>query len=143
MGISNRDGTITYTPDPGYSGTDTFVYQVCDTGALCDTATVTITVVNDPPVANDDFATTTRNSPGIAINVIINDTDADGIDAATVVITTGATTQRGGTVSANPDGTVTYVPKRGFRGTDLFQYTVDDVLGVTSNVATVRVNVLK
>jgi hypothetical protein len=39
-------------------------------------------------------------------------------------------------------GIVTYVPKRGFRGTDTFQYTVDDNDGATSNVATVRINVL-
>ena len=39
------------------------------------------------------------------------------------------------------DGTVTYVPKRGFRGTDTFKYTVRDNDGATSNEATVRVNV--
>ena len=50
---------------------------------------------------------------------------------------------RGGTVVENGDGTVTFSPKRGFRGTDLFTYTVNDDLGGTSNEATVRINVLK
>jgi len=139
--VSNGDGTVTYTPGLDFVGTDTFVYQVCDTASACDSATVTITVASDPPVANDDFATTTRNN-AVNINVILNDTDADGIDPTTVSITT-ALTQRGGTAVANLDGTVTYNPKRGFRGTDTFQYTVDDALGGTSNVATVRINVLK
>ncbi len=43
----NGDGTITYTPNGGFSGTDTFEYQICDTTAptpLCDTATTTIDV---------------------------------------------------------------------------------------------------
>uniref|UniRef100_UPI001CFBFBB8 Ig-like domain-containing protein n=1 Tax=Luteimonas panaciterrae TaxID=363885 RepID=UPI001CFBFBB8 len=42
----NPDGTITYTPNPGFSGTDTFTYQICETlnPSNCDTATVTVTV---------------------------------------------------------------------------------------------------
>ncbi len=51
-------GAVTYTPDADFNGTDSFTYEVCDDGTpvLCDTATVTVTVtpVNDPPVANDD-----------------------------------------------------------------------------------------
>ena len=45
------DGTIDYTPDPDANGVDSFVYQVCDLGGNCDTATVTVTVqpVNDQP----------------------------------------------------------------------------------------------
>ncbi len=71
-----------------------------------------------------------------------NDVDADGtIDVTSVVITTGPNAQRAGTVTVNPDGTVTYVPKRGFRGTDTFKYTVTDNDGALSNEATVRVNV--
>jgi hypothetical protein len=59
------------------------------------------------------------------------------------VITSGSTTQRSGTVAVNPalDGTVLYTPKKGFRGTDTFQYTIADNDGATSNVATVSVNV--
>jgi hypothetical protein len=38
------DGTITYYPDPGFFGTDSFTYQICDTSGQCDTATVTIIV---------------------------------------------------------------------------------------------------
>lgn len=35
---NNADGTVTYTPNPGYNGTDTFIYQVCDEDGLCDIA---------------------------------------------------------------------------------------------------------
>ena len=41
------------------------------------------------------------------------------------------------------DGTVTFTPKKGFSGTDTFKYTVNDTAGLTSNVATVTVNVVK
>ncbi len=49
--LVNGDGTITYTPDSGFQGTDTFEYQICDTtappeGPFCDVATVIVTVTN-------------------------------------------------------------------------------------------------
>ncbi len=40
----NPDRTVTYTPDPGYTGGDSFQYDACDPGGLCDTATVSIVV---------------------------------------------------------------------------------------------------
>ena len=42
--VNNGDGTITYTPDPGFNGSDSFVYEICDTEPACDTAEVTIVV---------------------------------------------------------------------------------------------------
>ncbi len=41
---------LTYTPNPGFSGTDTFTYQVCDSGGNCSTGTVTVVVLNTNPV---------------------------------------------------------------------------------------------
>lgn len=115
-----------------------------------DTVTVTASAaVNIPPVAEDDSETTERNVP-ITINVVFNDSDADGtIDPTTVctnaadcAVTTTIST-RGGTVANQLNGTVIYTPKRNFRGTDTFTYTVDDNEGATSNEATVRINVVK
>jgi large repetitive protein len=50
--VLNSDGTYTYTPAPGYIGTDSFTYTICDPTNACDTAVVTITIVKcfDPPV---------------------------------------------------------------------------------------------
>lgn len=42
--IPNGDGTITYTPDPDFNGSDSFVYEICDNDGLGDTAVVMITV---------------------------------------------------------------------------------------------------
>jgi FtsP/CotA-like multicopper oxidase with cupredoxin domain len=142
------DGSFNYTPVGAVGATETFDYEACDPEPLCSTATVTITVVgaptNIPPFANDDFAETTRNTDLVNFNVTANDVDADGdIVPSTVIITTGLNTQRGGSVVNNGDGTVTFTPKRGFRGTDTFAYTVNDNNGATSNVATVRINVVK
>ena len=52
----NPDGSLAYTPDANFHGEDPFTYQACDTASACDTATVTLTItsVNDPPVADPD-----------------------------------------------------------------------------------------
>jgi len=118
----------------------------CPAGTTCNDATdICDPAANIAPFANDDFATVTRNTTDNVINVTDNDVDADGTIEVASVVLTNSTTSAGGTVAVNPllDGTVLYTPKRGFRGTDLFTYTVQDNLGATSNVATVRVNVVR
>jgi len=122
------------TGDPCLAG------EFCnEVSGICDPA------ANIPPFANDDFATVTRNTTDNSIDVTGNDVDADGTIDVTSVVLTNNTTSAGGTVAVNPalDGTVLYTPRRGFRGTDLFTYTVEDNLGAISNVATVRVNVVR
>jgi hypothetical protein len=59
---AQANGTINYLPSPNSDGSDNFTYQVCDTGGLCDTATVTISVtaVNDQP--------TFTSGPDIIVN---------------------------------------------------------------------------
>ncbi|MDL1984508.1 MAG: Ig-like domain-containing protein [Deltaproteobacteria bacterium] len=143
----NSDGSFSYTPAstavPG--DTDSFTYVANDSTVGSAAATVTITVIaspaNQPPVAQDDFASTPANSTGVIINVLANDSDPDGILAPSTVTIVTKPTQKG-KATANADGTITYVPKRNFRGTDVFTYTVEDDAGATSNEATVRVNVL-
>ena len=61
----NADGTITYLSQTrNYFGIDTYVYQICDDDGACDQATVTITVtdVNDAPIAVDDAASIPEDS---------------------------------------------------------------------------------
>ncbi|MBE2197677.1 MAG: tandem-95 repeat protein [Anaerolinea sp.] len=133
----NADNSITYTPNADYNGTDSFNYTVSDGAGGVDTATVTITVtpVNDAPVANDDSVTTAENV-GVTIDVLANDTDVDG-DALTV---SGVTQPVNGAVVINADNSVTYTPAAGFSGLDSFSYTVDDSNG-GSDTATVTVTI--
>ncbi|MCF2970115.1 cadherin-like domain-containing protein, partial [Synechococcus sp. Nb3U1] len=61
VSVNPLTGEITYTPNPSFTGTDTFVYEVCDNGStpLCDTATVTVTVesVGPTPSPTPDLGT--------------------------------------------------------------------------------------
>ena len=56
--VINPDGTFVYTPDPNFTGIDTFTFEICDDGtpSECTQATITIDVAeeNDPPVALGD-----------------------------------------------------------------------------------------
>ncbi|MCD6706871.1 MAG: S8 family serine peptidase [Thiobacillus sp.] len=143
----NGDGSFSYTPDAGFAGTDSFAYRAFDGALHSDPATVSITVnasVNTPPLAKDDSAAapvrkTASYTPKL-IAVLANDTDPDGnLDPASVAI--AAAPNKGGTVTVNADGTVSYTPKLKFRGKETFKYTVRDQAGALSNAATVTVNV--
>ncbi|MDY6874909.1 MAG: tandem-95 repeat protein [Chloroflexota bacterium] len=134
-------GMCTYTPPADFGGSDTFDYTISDGYGGSDTATVTVTVnlVNDPPVAVDDADATDEDTP-VIISVTANDTDVDGtINPATVTIVDEPSD---GSVSVDPvSGDVTYSPDADFNGSDSFTYTVEDDEGAVSNVATVTVTV--
>jgi hypothetical protein len=117
----NGDGTLKYTPAANYHGADSFTYAVTD-GALVASATVTMTVtpVNDAPVAANDAYDVTKNTPK-AMDVRANDTDVDG-DTLTIVSTTAPAH---GTVVIG-DGKVTYTPTADYVGADVFTYTITD-----------------
>jgi len=137
--LTVNGGSITYTPNPGFNGTDTYTYTICDdaTPPLCDQATVTITVTGNstPPVAVDDSGTS-DGGLAVTINVISNDYDLDG-DAITV---TSYTEPANGTIIVNGNQ-FTYTPNAGFNGTDSFTYQICDDDG-NCDVATVTITVI-
>ena len=57
------DGTIAYTPEPGYTGTDTFTYTACDADGQCVTKTVTVDVEGESAVPTTTTTTTTTTMP--------------------------------------------------------------------------------
>jgi hypothetical protein len=131
----NGDGTVTYTPDPDWNGTDSFTYIVGD-GALTDTGTVwvVVTPVNDAPVAVDD--TDSIIEDGVStVDVLANDIDVDGDTLTVTSVTQGAN----GSVVDNGDGTLTYTPDLDFNGLDSYTYTVSD--GLLTDTATVTISV--
>ena len=78
---NDADGSFTYTPDAGYTGTDSFKYTAFDGEADSIPVTVTISVgVNIPPIANDDFLSTDVDTPLTIVreDVLGNDSDPDG-----------------------------------------------------------------
>jgi len=137
-GIDPLTGEITYLPDPGFYGEDTFDYEVCDDDGLCDEATVTITVLS-PPTAEDDTETTQIDTP-VPVAVLNNDSDPDGfLIPSTVTITVPA---GNGTATPNPvTGIIDYVPAPGYYGQDTFEYEVCDNDGMCDD-AKVTITIL-
>lgn len=134
----NPDGTIAYTPNPNISGSDAFTYTVSVDGVVSNAATVavTITPVNDPPVANNDTITFTVGAH--TIDVLANDTDPEGqADLAQAVIVTQP--QTGASVTSG--SVVTFTASA--PGTYTFTYVAQDQAGAQSaQPATVTVTVL-
>ena len=139
--VNATTGTITYIPDAGYIGPDSFTYTVDDTeGDTSNAALVTVTVTNpNAPIAVVDVISTPQDTPAADVDVLGNDT-ANG---QTIVVTTVvATDPPNGTTAVNATtGTITYIPDAGYTGPDSFTYTVDDTEGDTSNAALVTVTV--
>ena len=140
--VFQSDGSFTYQPRADFFGFDSFSYVANSSILSSQPAVVTLEVVAipDPPVATDDEVTTPEDTP-LLIDLGGNDFDPDGaLDPTTVTVVTPA---ENGEVLVNPDGTALYSPSENFVGIDTFQYTVRDLSGVESNVATVTVTVEK
>ena len=137
---------LKYTPNANWFGTDSFTYTMKDAAGSAKTATVTMTVtsVNDVPIAVADSATTDEDH-AIDIAVITNDTDNDlgNVPLTENLTVKSVTSASHGTVAIKSDGlnkTVTYTPTANYNGTDSFTYTVQDAAGATST-ATVSMTV--
>ncbi|MEM6972667.1 MAG: Ig-like domain-containing protein [Pseudomonadota bacterium] len=138
------DGTLTYTPNAGFVGADSFDYVLSD-GEDTDIGRVTVNVlpVASNVTATDDFATILESGEITAFNVLDNDIFTPGTDVAisnvTVTGPAGA-----GSVAIVPSGTgvgsVTYDPPVLFTGAVTVDYTLTDVTG-TSDTGTLTITV--
>ncbi len=139
--VNTTTGAITYQSNGAEVTSDSFSYTVKDTnGAISNTATVNITItpVNDAPIALGNTATVAEGGTQI-INVLANDTDVDGTINPTTVIATPPTN---GSVSVNPTtGAITYTSNGAEVTSDSFTYTVKDNNGAVSNTATVNITI--
>jgi VCBS repeat-containing protein len=136
----NADGSFTYTPGANYNGSDSFTYKADDGPADSNVATVTITVtpVNDAPVAvGDSYDTDEDTQLNLAApGVLGNDEDVDG-DTLTAVLVSGPSH---GTLTLNANGGFTYTPAANYHGPDSFTYRASDG-SLSSNTATVSLTV--
>ncbi|MEM7165772.1 MAG: LamG-like jellyroll fold domain-containing protein [Planctomycetota bacterium] len=136
--LTGTPPNLIYTPAPDYFGSDSFTFSVSDVSQQFDVGTVSITVtpINDPPVAQSIAISTTVDTP-VDFTLLATDTEADlfgGILDWVIQTppTSGAVT---GTLPS-----ATYTPDPGFAGQDSFTFTADDNIDV-SNEATVTITV--
>ena len=119
-----NDGNITFTPEADFSGDATFTYLVCDDGSpsKCSaqraTVNVTVSPVNDAPVADDQSVTTDEDT---AKEVILSASDIEG-DALGYTIVSAP---QNGTLSGT-GANLTYTPEADYRGPDSFTFEASD-----------------
>ena len=118
--VSISGSTATYTPAADFVGEDSFTYLANDGTADSQPATVAVTVtpVNDAPVAAD---VSVSGDEDTSITVTLSATDGDG-DSVTFSV---ATEPSNGSVSISGD-VATYTPAANFNGSDSFTYTASD-----------------
>ncbi len=146
--LSGTGATRTYAPAANYNGADSFTFKVND-GSLDSavaTVSITVTAVNDAPVANSLNATTTLN---VALAATLTGSDVDGCSGQTftyavtsqpangmVAPTSGVAVCSNGILTAG----VTYTPTTGFTGSNAFSFKLNDGT-VDSASATIAVAV--
>ncbi|EHH1241230.1 tandem-95 repeat protein [Vibrio parahaemolyticus] len=131
----NPDGSVTYTPNDNYHGTDSFTYIVTSGGVSeSTTVSVDVTPVNDAPVAKGDTAITDEDTP-VTIDVLPNDTDIDGDKLS---IQSASVPEAQGKVEI-VDGKLVFTPAENFNGDAEITYTVTD--GALTDQAKVTVTV--
>lgn len=137
----NVDGSFTYAPITGFSGSDSFTYTTSNGSQTSTVATVTINVAADtniPTVLAHSYSTTT-NTPitiSAASGVLSGATDPQNLSLTAAVLTQPAN----GTLSLAADGSFVYSPTSEFSGTDTFTFTASNT-STTSQSATVTITV--
>lgn len=128
---------ILYVPAANFSGQDSFTYRITDGQESADAVvTVTVSPVNDAPVAWADAVATPEDTP-VSIDVAANDSDADD----TFLVIESASSAVHGSVTLAGVDRVTYTPDANYSGTDQFTYVLRDAAGaVTQATVTVTVN---
>ena len=131
----DEDGTLVYVPVAGYTGSDSFQYDVYDAWPTPGTAFVTIDVANLPPTTYDrSFDDSMDDALTIDASLLAMDSPDDVLSFRIVSDVTH------GLLSVNSSGPITYLPNPGFIGTDFFTYSVSDGVNATAP-RTVTINV--
>ncbi len=138
VSINSTTGEVTYTPNNGFGGNDSFTLQISDTdGATSNIGTISIQVSNEAPNAVNDVYSINEDTPS-TFTILENDTDPqDNIDASSVTVITETTN---GSITVNANGTVDYSPNSNYNGSDSFVYEISDADGYKDQ-ATVTITI--
>jgi PKD repeat protein len=145
VGFDKKTGTVTYIPNPSYSGSDSFTFKVIDIhNAESNVAQISVKVNpirNTPPDVSDISTSTPSGEP---LSIVLRGSGADKAEGLKFFLLSNPSHGKLSHLS-NIDqmsARVTYTPNRGYSGNDVFQFNADDLSGRSSKVATVSVTVI-
>ncbi len=133
--VIQSDNSVDYTASTGTVGADTFQYEICNQCNLCSTGTVTIDILNAPPVVTlpaSPFTSVAGQSVTIPFLTLAADIN-DNIDPASIKIVAGPTSNAAATFDANFNLTIDY-SNTPFAGTDEITIEVCDLLDECTQV---------
>ncbi len=136
--ITGASPTLTYTPYANYNGSDTFTFKTNDglSDSNIGTVFITVTPIDDPPVAFDQTATPLTTPENIPKPIKLDGTDPDGDVLSYIIISNPLH----GILSGSGANWI-YTPTVDYNGADSFTFKAND--GTTdSNIATVLISVL-
>jgi uncharacterized repeat protein (TIGR01451 family)/gliding motility-associated-like protein len=143
----NADGTMTFTPENGFTGDDVFSYSACEklgTGS-CSTSQVFVTVLQDNGIelitAADDYIGLSAGKAGsnsVIGNVLANDRSTDNNSVLTASLVKAPIAEQG-TIVFNANGDFTFTPAPGFIGPVEVIYSVCDAEKKTCPKATLYI----
>ncbi len=135
--LTGTGASLVYTPDANYVGFDSFTFKVNDGSADSNVATISITVtaVNDIPVADDQNLSTPEETP---LDITLTGFDVEG-DLLTFILLNTLTEPAHGTLSGT-GASLVYTPDLDFVGMDSFTFKVNDG-SLDSAVATISITV--
>ena len=131
--------SYTYTAASNYVGPDSFTFKTNDGFIDSNTATVSITVQNGPPVANNLAITVNKNTQQ-PITLEATDPNRDILNYDIVTPPSHGTLSPAGTAETEPS--ITYTPTTNYLGSDDFTFKANDGT-VDSNTATVNIDVIE
>jgi gliding motility-associated-like protein len=131
----NANNTVSFVPNAGTVGSDSFEYQICNDCGLCDVGTVSIDIVNAPPVITPPSAPITAVAgQSVTIPFVGFLSDLNGnIDFNSIQITNGPTSNALASFNTAFDLTLDYSNTR-FAGTDEITIEVCDLLNSCSSI---------
>jgi hypothetical protein len=129
------DGSYTYTPNPGYVGSDSFTFTAqTDDDRITGTVNITVNAINDLTVVSPSISVNQNGSR--SGNVLAGAVDIEG---ATITAVAGTFTTANGSVTIAADGLYTYTPNPGYSGSDSFTFTAQTDDDRTSGTVSVTV----
>ncbi|OFX10325.1 MAG: hypothetical protein A3G22_00005, partial [Alphaproteobacteria bacterium RIFCSPLOWO2_12_FULL_40_11] len=133
------NGSIIYTPNANYHGTETIEYTVTDgQSEITKELVINIASVNDSPVAVDDQINVLEDSDNV-IDILSNDADIEDETLKRENILLGSVLH--GTVFLNANNQIIYRSNKNYFGADQFTYAIKDSNGTISNISAVNLNV--
>ena len=121
--------SIVYTPSNNFVGSDSFTYTIADASGATSTSTISFTVINHAPVAQNDIYSSPGNTQ-ITISPMINDTDSDGQQISLLSVSTPS---HGTAVKSGAN--IIYTPSLDYAGVDAFTYTISDASSATASAS--------